>query len=131
MNEPLNNSLTTIPFTGKTYNRHPYWYNQPLRLTEEQKKDPLPVLDDFFECYHLNEVRQMLWDWLIEVISSNRSIASEPLERSNHLYFYEKIEEIIEAAYILRKKMHKHRRKQEKKRLKKSNQFRAHLVALK
>lgn len=99
----------------KTYNNHPHWYNQPLRLTKEQKRDPLPVLDDFFECYHLNEVRQTLWEWLTEVVSSQRSIAIEPLDRNNHMYFYEKIEGIIEAAFILKNKIHRRRRKKEKR----------------
>jgi hypothetical protein len=123
MNEPLNNSLTGVSFTGKTYNNHPQWYNQPLRLTKEQKRDPLPVLDDFFECYHLNEARQTLWEWLTEVLSSQRSIAIEPLERNNHIYFYEKIEGIIEAAYVMKKKIHKHRRRKERKKIKKNNRL--------
>jgi hypothetical protein len=86
----------------KTYNKHPQWYNQPLRLTDEQLDNPLLVLDDFFQCFHLNETREILWQWLTAIISSPGSISSEPLERSNHLYFYEKIEEVIEAAFILR-----------------------------
>jgi hypothetical protein len=106
----------------KTYNKHPQWYNQPLRLTKEQKHDPLPVLDDFFECYHLNEVRQTLWEWLTEVLSSHRSISDEGQTRNDHLYFYEKIEGIIEVAFVLKKKIHKHRRRKEKRRLKESNQ---------
>ncbi|MBO9203360.1 MULTISPECIES: hypothetical protein [Niastella] len=118
MSEPLNNSRPGISFSGKTYNKHPQWYNQPLRLTKEQKNDPLLVLDDFFECYHLNEVRQTLWEWLTEVLSSQRSIAIEPLDRNNHIYFYEKIEAIIELAYVMKNKMHKHRRRQERRRYK-------------
>ncbi|WP_205513025.1 hypothetical protein [Longitalea arenae] len=115
MNEPLTMSRPGIAFSGKTNNKHPQWYNQPLRLTQEQKRDPLPVLDDFFECYHLNEVRQTLWEWLTEVLSSQRSIAIEPLDRNNHIYFYEKIEGIIEAAFILKNKIQKRRRKKEKR----------------
>jgi hypothetical protein len=115
MNEPLNTSRPGVSFSGKSYNKHPQWYNQPLRLTQEQKRDPLPVLDDFFECYHLNEVRQTLWEWLTEVLSSQRSIAIEPLDRNNYIYFYEKIEGIIEAAFILKNKIHKRRRKKEKR----------------
>ncbi|HEX6431895.1 MAG TPA: hypothetical protein VF008_29590 [Niastella sp.] len=109
MNEPLTNSLPGISFIGKTYNKHPQWYNQPLRLTEEQKQDPIPVLDDFFECYHLNDTREILWTWLTVVVSSSRSISIESLERSNHVYFYEKIEEVIEAAFIITRRIHKHR----------------------
>lgn len=118
MNEPLINSRPGISFSGKTHNNHPQWHNQPLRLSKEERRDPLLVLDDFFECYHLNDVRQILWDWLTEVISSQRSIAADPMDRNNHMYFYEKIEEIIEAAYVMKKRIHKHRRKEEKRRAK-------------
>jgi hypothetical protein len=85
----------------KTYNKHPQWYNQPLRLTKEEEQDPRPVFEDFFECYHLNDVREILWQWFTEVISSTRSISIESHDRSNHVYFYEKIEALIEAAFVL------------------------------
>jgi len=88
----------------RTYNKHPQWYNEPLRLNDQQKQDPGLVIDDFFECYHLNEVREILWNWLVEVICSPHGISSNPLERSNHIYFYEKIELLIEAAYSIKEK---------------------------
>jgi hypothetical protein len=122
MNEPLTNSRPGISFSGKTYNNHPQWYNQPLRLTKEQKQDPLPVLDEFFQNYHLNEVRQTLWEWLSEVLSSPRSISNDYHDRSNHVFFYEKLEGIIEAAFIIKNKIHKHRRRREKRKLKQATQ---------
>jgi len=88
----------------RTYNKHPQWYNEPLRLSDQQKQDPGLVIDDFFECYHLNEVREILWNWLVEVICSPHGISSNPLDRSNHIYFYEKIELLIEAAYSIKEK---------------------------
>ena len=100
----------------KTYNHHPQWYNQPLRLTREQKNDPSLVIEDFFECYHLNEVREILWKWMEEVVSSHRSIASNPIERSNHIYFYEKIEALVEAALVLEKRRRKAQRKRNRNR---------------
>ncbi len=118
MNEPLTNSRPGISFCGKTHNSHPQWYNQPLRLTKEQKQDPLPVLDDFFECFHLNEVRQILWKWLTEAISSEGVIATDAYARIDHIYFYEKIETIIEAAYVMKKKLHKRLQNLEKRKLK-------------
>jgi hypothetical protein len=87
----------------RTCNFHPQWYNQPLRLNEEERNDPLLVINDFFECYHLNDVRDLFWKWLVEVLSSSGSISSEALERGNHIFFYEKIEALIEACYLLRK----------------------------
>lgn len=85
----------------KTYNSHPYYYNQPLRLTQEQTNYPKLILDDFFECYHLNEVREIMWQWLTEVVSSPRSHSNDPHERNNYMFFYEKIEALVEAAWIM------------------------------
>ncbi|OQP48052.1 hypothetical protein A4H97_29915 [Niastella yeongjuensis] len=103
MIEPLPNS-TKSAFKGKTYNKHPHWYNEPLRLTEEQLNDPLLIFTEFFQTYHLNETREVLWQWLSAIISSPGSISSEPLERSNHMCFYEGLEEVIEAAFVLKAK---------------------------
>jgi hypothetical protein len=99
----------------KTHNKHPGWYNEPLRLNKEQKQHPILIIDDFFESFHLNEVRDILWRWMVEVVSSPRSISDDHHERNNHIYFYEKIEELVEAAFVLQKNAHKLRRKHDYK----------------
>jgi hypothetical protein len=104
----------------KTYNHHPQWYNQPLRLKGEQKHDPFLVFEDFFECYHLNEVREILWRWMEEVVCSPHSISSDLVERCNHIYFYEKIEELVEAAFMLEKLKRKALRKRNRNHQKKT-----------
>jgi hypothetical protein len=121
MNEPLTNPCPEISFSGKTFNKHPQWYNEPLRLTKEQKQDPLLILDEFFQCYHLNETRQILWEWFTEAVSSTRSISIEGSDRNNHVYFYEKVEEVIEAAYVIRKRSHIRRLRKEKGKIRKSS----------
>jgi hypothetical protein len=85
----------------RTCNNHPQWFNQPLRLTEEERKNPLLVLKEFFECYHLNDTRNINWNWLVEILSSTGSISSEALDRNNHIFFYEKLEALIEACYLI------------------------------
>src|SRR5690349_18422006 len=92
--------LTRSMFFMRTYNIHPQWYNVPLRLTEEEKRNPAKVLEDYFQCYHLHEVRQILWNWTLEVLSSAHGISCDPHERNNHLYFYEKMETLVEAAFV-------------------------------
>jgi hypothetical protein len=100
----------------RSHNHHPQWHNQPLRLTDEQRKDPVLVIEEFFTCYHLQEVRKILWDWTVEIVSSHRSIASDPRERNNHLYFYEKIETLVEAALIIQRKQHRNTRRRARRR---------------
>ena len=95
----------------RTINQHPQWYNVPLRLSKEQKQNPFITIEEFLECFHLNEVRQLLWHWLVEVISSDSTTSSDPHERNNYFFFYEKMEEMIEASYQLNKKNKKKARK--------------------
>ena len=101
MVEPSNESAYKVNFTGKTANNHPEWYNTPLRLNDQERSDPVLVLGEFFQSYHLNDVREVLWGWTVAVVSSPGSISIDPLERSNHFFFYEKIEQLIEACWMI------------------------------
>jgi hypothetical protein len=85
----------------KTHNLYPQYYNAPLRLTPTQLEDLKEVLDDFFECYHLDEVREIMWQWTVEVVSNPRSMANDHHERNNYMFFYEKLEALVEAAWIM------------------------------
>jgi hypothetical protein len=87
----------------KTYNNHPRWYNEPMRLNEEQAKRPALVFDEFFQCYHLNEVRQTMWQWLVTVVSSAGSVSNDPHGRNNDLYFYEQIEMLVEGVWVMQR----------------------------
>jgi hypothetical protein len=91
------------PIIMQPWNKHPQLNNLTLRLTEEQRLDPILVINDFFECYHLNDVRELIWKWLVEILSSSGSFSSQAIERCNSIFFYEKIEMLIEACYLLRK----------------------------
>jgi len=71
------------------------------RLSEEEKENPLQVLHNFCDAYHLQEVRNILWEWLVTALGKTHSIYDEAKERSNLTFFYENIEELIEAVYLL------------------------------
>lgn len=85
----------------RALNKHPDWYNQPLRLNNDERQNPRLVIENFFESYHLQEVREILWNWMVEIVSSSRSIAQEGKQRNDHIYFYEKIEALVEAAFLI------------------------------
>jgi hypothetical protein len=85
------------------------------RLNKEEKQNPLPVLQDFCDSYHLHEVKQILWDWLVTALGKSHSIYDEGKERSNLFFFYEKVETLIEAVYILHEKQGKDKDKQVKR----------------
>ena len=101
MNEPLNTSLISVNFSGKSYNNHPYWRNNPLRLTPAQTENPNLALTDFFQCYHLKDVREIMWQWVTEAVSGPNNHSNDHHERNNYLFFYEKIEKLVEAAWII------------------------------
>ena len=71
------------------------------RLKKEEKLHPLPVLADFCDSYHLHEVKQILWDWLVTALGKSHSIYDEGKERSNLFFFYEKVDAVMEAIYQL------------------------------
>lgn len=85
----------------RSLNNHPEWHNQPLRLSEDELNNPKLTIENFFECYRLQEVRQILWTWMVEVVSSSRSISQDGQQRNDHIYFYEKMELLIEAAFLI------------------------------
>jgi hypothetical protein len=87
----------------KTFNFNPQLQNQPLRLNEAQTQYPESALDEFFEWYHLQDTRPILWQWLTEVLSSPRESNCDPHERNNDIFFYEKLEALVEAAWVMRR----------------------------
>ena len=95
----------------RTQNKHPRWMNEPLRLSRKQRKKPALVIDDFFEHYHLQDVRELLWNWTVEIISSENNLSYSAQERSNILFFYEKLEMLVEAVYTGSRKRRGKRRK--------------------
>jgi hypothetical protein len=48
MVEPLNQIENKPTFNGKSFNKHPDWYNTPLRLNEQERINPYLVLKEFF-----------------------------------------------------------------------------------
>ncbi len=101
----------------RTWNTHPDWDNRPIRLSDEEKEDPYVVLDDFFSCFHLQDVRELLWDWLVAGLSCESGAYNTGYARSNLIFVYEKLERLIEASHGLYRKR--------KKRLKRKQRYEA------
>lgn len=86
-------------------NKRTEWYNRPYHLTVDQLGNPMIVIDEFFSCYHLDDLRQLLWDWLQAAMATENSSFDCSRDRSNLLFLYKKIEELVEAVYVLREKI--------------------------
>lgn len=76
-------------------------HNQLLRLSKEQQQEPGAVFTCFFECYHLKDLRELLWDWLLTALGTDNSTYSKGRERSNLIFLYEQLELLTEAAYLI------------------------------
>jgi len=87
------------------------FYNQPIRLTEEQMKEPMTVIQEFFRNFHLIDVRQKLWNWFETAITTEDGLFDEAMERSGLVHFYNQLEELAEAAYLIDQQARKKGRK--------------------
>jgi len=99
------------------FRQHIAFYNQPIRLTEEQQQEPIIVIREFFQNFHLVEIRQKLWNWFETAITTEYGLFEEATDRSGLMQFYSQLEELVEAAYLIDQQQ---RKKSGKKRNKKS-----------
>jgi len=95
----------------RTVNKHPAWENQPLRLTDEERKNPYIVVEEFYTCFHLQDMREILWEWLVAALSSESINYNTAYSRSNLIFVYEKLESFMEATYVLNKRRNKKKKR--------------------
>jgi hypothetical protein len=79
------------------------FYNQPVRLTEEQRENPVNVLDEFFADYSLSEVRDILNTNSEVCLTSDLHPFDVGEGRANFIYFQQKVELLLEAAFVIAK----------------------------
>jgi hypothetical protein len=77
--------------------------DSPLRLTPGQMKDPIRVLADFFGGFDLEDTRDLMWFLVSRVVCLGDEDLDE-VSRSDILMYYEEVERLIEAAYLIRQK---------------------------
>lgn len=99
----------------QTFNKQSSNHNQLLRLTKEEQQEPGAVLTGFFECYHLKDIRELLWEWLLTALGTDNGTYAKGRQRSNLIFLYEQLESLTEAAYL----MHQSQLAQKSKRKKK------------
>jgi hypothetical protein len=81
---------------------NPAVYNKPIRIGSNA--NPYEVISAFFTAYTLSEVRSILWGMAETVITSgtiDNERYSDPKERVNVLYQYNRLEELAEAAWLI------------------------------
>ncbi|MCS3801054.1 hypothetical protein [Niastella sp. OAS944] len=75
---------------------------QTIRLSEKEMQDPIQVVNDFFNNYDLVQCRKFVWEWFKAVLSSPEFADQEGHIRNGHAYFYEQVEALVEATYLLK-----------------------------
>jgi hypothetical protein len=87
MNEPLNQ---------RTLAEWPDYHNNPLRLTTDEINNPTGVINEFFETYHLPDIRLCMENWLHD------GLVVETIESKGHVYTHDKVIKLIEACWLIR-----------------------------
>jgi hypothetical protein len=82
------------------YTDNPNVFNQPLRLTDEERANPHQVFAELFFDYSLSECRDWLWRIVNACLTSPDSEFDDADKRSDLLHFAERLEAILEATTI-------------------------------
>lgn len=83
------------------YTLHPSFYNQPIRLTREEKAAPQEVLQDFFHNCPFADIRRQLSCMMEAALCMPHSPYDEAAERQSLLWFHRELERALEAARLL------------------------------
>jgi hypothetical protein len=76
-------------------------FNQVLRLREEEKRNPMIVIERFFDDYRLYECRHYLWIIVETCLTADSTLFDDAEERANLLLRYKDLEKFLEAASLL------------------------------
>lgn len=78
--------------------KYPEWHLNPFRLSIAEMEAPLTVLDHFFQCYTLPQIRACLKE-MVHV-----SLMADDTDAPSHVTTHEDIEKLVEAAWVIDKK---------------------------
>ena len=83
------------------FQQHQEFFDKPIWLSEEEEKDPLKVLEEFFTNYRLSEIREINQETSRVCLTSDIPPFQDPEQRDRLLSYREIEEKLIEAAAIL------------------------------
>ena len=62
---------------------------------------PLSIIENFFNCHNLSESKQMLREIKEQLFNKSYVYSEASIEHDNVRYFFEKMEELIDAAHLI------------------------------
>lgn len=91
----------TKPLPMNSFELHPAFYSRPIHLCPEEQANPLEVLQDFFFCNPLPDVRLLLWQVVSNSLCVPDSVFDQASHRQSLLALYRDLERVLEAAWLL------------------------------
>lgn len=76
-------------------------FDQVIRLDEQERIEPMAVINHFFDNYRLHEWRHYLWTMVEAGLTTDSVAFSDPQERADLLLHYEDLEKLLEAVCLL------------------------------
>jgi hypothetical protein len=77
----------------------------PRKLSKKEAANPHSVIEEFFEYATLPQAKDKLWAWLETTVTGSFNKELNCRERCNMVFFYQRMEKLMEAAHIIH--MHK------------------------
>jgi len=84
------------------YLDNPEIFNQPIRLSLQEREQPLTIVKEYFKDYPLSDTRHTLWEIVTACLISDAPQFDDPHKRDDLLAFYARTEELIEAICIIK-----------------------------
>jgi hypothetical protein len=75
--------------------QYPEWHNIPFHLSKDEMEHPYKVLAEFFDCYHLKDIRFCLKEWL------HVALRPDEILQMNYLTLHDHILKLAESAWLL------------------------------
>ena len=69
-------------------------------LSADEQADPRQELENFFESFHLYEARELLME--LRQVMFQRLQTKGQRQQENWLFFFEKLDRLVEAGWLLR-----------------------------
>lgn len=83
------------------FQQHQEFFDKPIRLSEDEEKDPIRVIENFFTDYRLSEIREINEETNRVCLTSDIPPFQDPEQRDRLISFREREEKLIEAASLL------------------------------
>jgi hypothetical protein len=83
------------------FQQHQEFFDKPIRLSDQEKTNPISVIDGFFTDYRLSEIRELNQQMDHICLSTDSPPFQDADERARLLCYREDEEKALEAAFLI------------------------------